>query len=497
MKLRPTTVLLVAVATLVTACSNSSSSDGSTGPRVKNEALGSTQPSITKIEPGDGSLTVFVTLPEGTDPNTWFYQLATTTPGAANSLGGGTETVRNAPPSFTITGLTNGATYTVRVAHWNGETSAYASADAVVGLVAPTTTVARTACRNGGDCAIGDTGPGGGLVFFDAGTAQPWGRYLEVAQENLPASTFGCAGTAPVVAIATVGGGFASTEELASSPCGSNSAAASAYNFAPSGVSGWYLPSKDELNELCKFANNQTTGDTSAVCIKGDALRPGFTPTFYWSSTQDGNDFAWYQNFVTGQQLRYGKPATAAIRPIRAFTNKDGITVPTTLAPKPCKRGGACKVGDKGPGGGIVFYDAGSVQSWGRYMEITAAPLDLGSWGCEQTANLSTSRAFGSGQANTRNLVAAGCTSARIADDYSINGVSDWFLPSDDELLAAARAGAFSGVSSAWTSSDDGCFSGYCFTFTRGPDGSRGSVGRTTYSASVGTFAVRAFGKAA
>ena len=42
------------------------------------------------------------------------------------------------------------------------------------------------AAESPGDYTIGDTGPGGGIVFFDAGSVQPWGRYLEAGPQLAP-----------------------------------------------------------------------------------------------------------------------------------------------------------------------------------------------------------------------------------------------------------------------------------------------------------------------
>lgn len=515
MKLRTTAVILVAATSFFAACS-SSSSDGSSDSRVKNEALAVVAPVINKIEPGDSSLTVYVSLPDGSQGNIWFYQVSAPAD-AANPLGDGTETVDNAPAQFTITGLTNGATYTIRVAHWNGEVSSYVSATAAPGLaptttseattttasatttVAPTTTVRISTCRIGGDCEIGDTGPGGGIVFYDAGSVQTWGRYLEVAPNDLSPGQFGCVGTEPP-GDAAMGAGFANSNEINLASCANNSAARAAFTYTLSGSTGWYLPSRNELNELCKYANNQATGDSSKACTKGTALRAGFSPTYYWSSTQNGPNLAWYQSFVTGQQFGYGKPAPAAIRPIRAFTNKDGVTVPTTIAVPRCDRGGECKVGDTGPGGGLVFFVAPSAQQWGQYMEITTNQIHSGSWGCD-SSSLAPAAGFGSGKSNTSRLRALGCAGATAADDYvSSTGIDDWFLPSLEELSLAAQAGLLRhppGTGGVWTSTTDsgGCFGNYgCFMKTVSSDGATGNTANGFYSSSV-VQAVRMFGK--
>ena len=55
--------------------------------------------------------------------------------------------------------------------------------------------VLRPVAPTGGSFVVGDIGPGGGLVFFDAGSAQTWGQFLECA----PAGWFGSDEDDPVL----------------------------------------------------------------------------------------------------------------------------------------------------------------------------------------------------------------------------------------------------------------------------------------------------------
>ena len=78
---------------------------------------------------------VEVDMPQGYEGNTWFYQVVTEDPDAENPYEGGTYNTDGAPESIELTGLTEGATYTIRVANWSGPVSEYT--EVVISIPAP------------------------------------------------------------------------------------------------------------------------------------------------------------------------------------------------------------------------------------------------------------------------------------------------------------------------------------------------------------------------
>jgi hypothetical protein len=69
------------------------------------------------------------------------------------------------------------------------------------------------------------------------------------------------------------------------------------------GYHDWYLPSLNELNKL--FLNMGKVG--------------GFSINYYWSSTEYGKYYAWFQYFYDGYQNYYFKFYANGVRAVRAF----------------------------------------------------------------------------------------------------------------------------------------------------------------------------------
>ena len=118
-----------------------------------------------------------------------------------------------------------------------------------------------------------------------------------------------------------IGSGLANT--IAITAVGSGG---TAYHAAPvtrafrgGGKSDWFLPSRDELNELCKYARQQTTGNTATLCTSANSLRTGFTSGNYWSSSELDAATSTYQRFTDGTRGARNKAEADSVRPVRAF----------------------------------------------------------------------------------------------------------------------------------------------------------------------------------
>ncbi len=124
-------------------------------------------------------------------------------------------------------------------------------------------------------------------------------------------------------------------------------------------------------------------------------------------------------------------------------------------------------VGDSYQGGIIAWVLAPGDPGYtaGEFHGLIAAPADqgLGAWGCYGASITGADgTALGTGNQNTIDIL-AGCDdagiAARICGDLDLNGYSDWYLPSIDELnklyLNRAVIGGFV-ITAYWSSSETG-----------------------------------------
>ena len=99
------------------------------------------------------------------------------------------------------------------------------------------------------------------------------------------------------------------------------------------------------------------------------------------------------------------------------------------------------KIGDTGPGGGIIFFvDRYDEYPGFTYLEASPEPQPKSTWCDVNTAinigAVGMAGSIGLGQVNTTNMVNA-CQSGagNIADNYSTPTASDWYLPSFQEMV--------------------------------------------------------------
>jgi hypothetical protein len=178
---------------------------------------------------------------------------------------------------------------------------------------------ATLTCAQGGTCVVGNTGPGGGIVFYvqTATAAAPW-RYLEAAPNTWsggvedPAIAW-CSladdevrllttGTQlSIQTLTAIGSGFRNTKMMLGTCTFGAANMAASYNGG--GKSDWFLPSKGELNAL--YSAKATIG--------------GFQESFYWTSFEASTGDAYYKHFQNGDENFRAKSENNYVRPVRAF----------------------------------------------------------------------------------------------------------------------------------------------------------------------------------
>jgi hypothetical protein len=161
---------------------------------------------------------------------------------------------------------------------------------------------------------LGDTGPGGGKIFYrlEAGFTMTDNsqvcHYLEAAPTD-------CSGT-----FAWASSGFTSTDipgtERAIGTGRKNTAlilatdvdapaAKACKDYSNGGKTDWFLPSNDELDQL--YVNRTSVGNMDES-------------TSYWSSSQVGSGSSRDQRFSDGRQFTSTKNVTSfSVRAVRAF----------------------------------------------------------------------------------------------------------------------------------------------------------------------------------
>ena len=185
-------------------------------------------------------------------------------------------------------------------------------------LATPTTTVAATTTTTVAPAlySVGDPGPGGGTIFYVDRTRAEGSQYFEAAcvgwsdgtcggdDATDPTAEWGCyespiAGADGLV----IGTGAQNTTDILAGCLTAGIAADLADTYSLNSHDDWFLPSRDELNQM--YIQQTAIG--------------GFSTGPYWSSSEYDDYSAWWQHFYYSDQEGYRKAYPFYVRPVRAF----------------------------------------------------------------------------------------------------------------------------------------------------------------------------------
>jgi hypothetical protein len=221
--------------------------------------------------------------------------------------------VSNTSYTATIT-LTAATDYTLTGVTANFFTVAGSSSD-----TNPVNSGVITAVFPGVVYAVGAVGPLGGLIFIIPTTVgNTAGKYYEAAAADLTSTKAWCNVTTTVGTTGSaIGTGKANTDLIAAACTSGAGQDAVDYSVTLDSVTyaDWFLPSQDELNELC-LAAKATRSSTCGL----ESLKSGFASGVYWSSSEIFTTSGYSQVLSSGAIEFSVKSFAANVRVVRSFS---------------------------------------------------------------------------------------------------------------------------------------------------------------------------------
>jgi hypothetical protein len=181
--------------------------------------------------------------------------------------------------------------------------------------------------------SVGNTGPGGGNIYYVAASAgftcgptlNETCYYLEAAPSGavtrahdwsfIPCDDVEC--SVPIATGTVIGTGYKNTLAMVSLGVG-DYAGDKARAYTGNTLTDWFLPSKDELNQMCKWIRNIS----GVNCNNDDGSET--STLWWWSSTRSIEALfsAWGQSFDSGMPMELDiqpNGGTIFVWPVRSF----------------------------------------------------------------------------------------------------------------------------------------------------------------------------------
>ena len=286
--------------------------------------------------------------------------ITSSTANVVASIATGTGTLSGTMTVAAVNGVANFTN--LKITGIGDHTLTFTPAGGLTAATSNTLNVAVLGCAQGGPCAIGDTGPGGGKVFYYSaagfqcgpnfsstchylevapntwygGTADPslrwdytaWSDENHVGYPNLVNDPYPNM-TAHINAT-EIGLGYKCSVQLFNF-YGNNSdyAAGAARRYTGGGKTDWYLGTSVEMNLLADWskgnASTPTVNAGAGTMIQGDFFQSSSSATYYWTASQldwatwDAYRQDFSNNSEVGGSSTDHKSFERKVRPIRAF----------------------------------------------------------------------------------------------------------------------------------------------------------------------------------